>query len=280
MISRVLVPLGPSQYTETAIKVGCAVAANHNAVLTGLVVLDIPGIKNYIVPPPIGTKYVEDMEEKKIAEVRGKMESLLEKFKRTCSDAGIEFNTMQLEGSPSKTILKESLYYDAVIMGLRSYYHFESSKYGDSLEDLLDHSSTPVYAVPKTVKVPDFPRDKFKALICFDGSTPAARTLQRFAQLIIPETCEIKILTSHEDSKTAEYYLDRSEGYLNAHGFNNVQKEWTLAEIEDEVEKKYMDWADLIVIGAHSKKGILDFMLGSLSTHLIKLDKKPLFIGQ
>ena len=46
------------------------------------------------------------------------------------------------------------------------------------------------------------------------------------------------------------------------------------------MEEKYLPWADLVVLGVHSKKGLLDFMLGSLSRHLIKVGEKPLLFGQ
>ena len=34
------------------------------------------------------------------------------------------------------------------------------------------------------------------------------------------------------------------------------------------------------VINAHSKRGMFDFMIGSLTRHLIEAAKKPLLIGQ
>lgn len=41
-----------------------------------------------------------------------------------------------------------------------------------------------------------------------------------------------------------------------------------------------MDWTDLFVIGMHSKKGSLNFLIGSLPKYLLKESKVPVLIGQ
>lgn len=61
MIKRILIPLDSSPYTDTAIEMGCDLAKRHDAELTGLVVLDIPGIKETISTVPIGGLYYVDV---------------------------------------------------------------------------------------------------------------------------------------------------------------------------------------------------------------------------
>ena len=145
---------------------------------------------------------------------------------------------------------------------------------GDSLEKILAHSISPILAVPETYK------PIHNVLIAFDGSLPAARALKRFAYLAAPNDFEIQLLMAKTDLHTGNYYLDRAESYLSEYGIENIRKEWTPEVIIDVVDKKYMDWADLVVSGMHSKKGILDFLVGSLPKHLIREAKVPIFIGQ
>jgi nucleotide-binding universal stress UspA family protein len=54
MIKRILIPLDSSNYTDTAIEIGCDLAKRHGAELTGMVIMDIPGIKETISPVPLG----------------------------------------------------------------------------------------------------------------------------------------------------------------------------------------------------------------------------------
>ena len=280
MIKRILVPLDASPYTETALDVSCAIARQHDAQLTGLVILDIPGIEKSVGPAPMGAyHYAEELEEFKKQKATERIEELLAKFAEKCQREGISHTQAQLQGSPSERILGESIYYDAVIVGLRTFFDFESSDGpGIPLDELLDHTVTPIYGVPRNFTLPAA-GEKLKALIAFDGSLPAAKALQRFAYLGLPELMEVLLLTSAPHEDEAQYYLDQAQTYLNAHGITEVRQEWTQKGIIQTVEEEYIDWASFFVIGAHSKKGLLDFFLGSLTRYLIQEDKKPVLIG-
>jgi len=280
VIKRILVPLDASPYTETALDVSCAIARQHDAQLTGLVILDIPGIEKSVGPAPMGAyHYAEKLEEFKKQKATKHIEELLVKFEEKCQREGISHTQAQLQGSPSERILGESIYYDAVIVGLRTFFDFESSDGpGIPLDQLLDHTVTPFYGVPRNFTLPS-PGEKLKVLIAFDGSLPAARALQRFAHLALSEFVEVLLLTSTEHEDEAQYYLDQAQEYLQAHGITDVRQQWTQQGIIQAVEEEYIDWASFFVIGAHSKKGLLDFFLGSLTKYLIQADKKPVLIG-
>lgn len=85
---------------------------------------------------------------------------------------------------------------------------------------------------------------------------------------------------SDKDEATANFYLYHAEAYLRAHTIDNVKTVWTRHNIIETIESEYSNWADLIVAGAHSKKGVVDFMVGSVIKYLIKEAKKPIFLGQ
>jgi nucleotide-binding universal stress UspA family protein len=67
---------------------------------------------------------------------------------------------------------------------------------------------------------------------------------------------------------------------LAAHGFDEVRSEWTEDDIVEAVDERYLDAADLVVVGAHSKVAVIDFLIGSLTRHLIEVARKPILIGQ
>lgn len=280
MIKRILMPLDPSPYSETALEFGCNVAKQHGAEITGLVVLDIPGIEKSIGPLPFGgLHYVEPLEKSLEKEASEHIQSLLSKFNEKCQKEGVVHRQAERQGSPSERIIRESIFYDFVMIGLRTYFDFKASdKPGDSLEKILDHSITPIYGVPEKFSIPT--AEKIRVLIAFDGSLPSARALQRFAQLAVPDTTEVTLLMSDPKREAAGYYLDQAEAYLNTHSIHDVKKEWTSQNIIKAMEEQYLDWATIVVVGAHSKKGLYDFMVGSLTRYLIKVAKKPMIIGQ
>lgn len=282
MVKSILIPLDPSAYTDTAIKIGCTIAKTHGAQLTGLVVLDIDGIEKHIGPVPAGgSYYAEKLEEKHLKDAQERIDKLVENFKRICTNAGVKHIIAQNQGSPSDRILHESIFYDMIITGLRTFFHFETSdKPGESISKLLHESITPIYGVPEKFNPPDLSNEKLKVLIPFDASPSSSRALQRFAQFMIPETSEPLIVMSHDDKEIALAALEHAKRYLELHGFGNVRIEWTDDHIIEACDKKYLDWAHVAVVGSHSKRGLFDFMVGSLTNHLIKLNKIPVVIGQ
>ena len=54
MIKRILLPLDASPFTAAATEAACVLARDQGARITGLVVLDVPGIEKSIGPVPLG----------------------------------------------------------------------------------------------------------------------------------------------------------------------------------------------------------------------------------
>lgn len=57
MIRRILLPLDPSRFSESAMNMAFNIATVYDADVVGLVVLDISGIHKSIGPVPLGASY-------------------------------------------------------------------------------------------------------------------------------------------------------------------------------------------------------------------------------
>ncbi len=279
MLRRILVPLDPSPYTDAALEYGCLIAKQHDAAITGLTVLDVWGVEDAMSPTLYpGLYHAVRRLEYQAKNTRAHTEELLHKFEQKCKQQGVVYRQCSYQGIPSKHILGESIFHDLVVIGFHTDFDFGADPGSDrSLAKILDHSVTPILAVPDTCRW----REKtIKTLIAFNGSLPAARALQRFAQLAGDGDYEIILLMSDKDDNIANFYLSRAEAYLHAHTIENVKTVWTPQDIVRSMESGYIDWADLVVAGAHSKKGLVDFMVGSVVKYLIREAKKPIFLGQ
>ena len=280
MLRRILIPFDPSPYAAAALEYGCFLAKRQNAEVTGVVVLDIPGIEKSIGPTPLGgIYYASKLEKAKEKRAHEHIQSLLGKFRETCQREGVVHHEAELQGSPSEQILHDSIYYDLVIMGMRTHFHFETEhRPGDSIDRIFSHASTPFMTVPEYFQ----PKEKINVLIAFNGSLPAVRAMQGFVHLFEASVFEadITLLMSEMDEKIAKFHLDGASAYLNAHSFRNIKVEQISQDIIEAMDEKYLPWADMVVLGVHSRKGLLDFMLGSLGRHLIKVGTKPLLFGQ
>jgi nucleotide-binding universal stress UspA family protein len=281
MIKRILLPLDASPFTAAATEAACVLARNQDAQITGLVVLDIPGIKKSIGPVPLGGgHYAKRLEGSRLEEAEKVVDELLATFRAKCEAEGVPWQEAETQGTPHEQISDESVYYDALVMGLRTFYRFDpEGKPGDTLDNVLEHSVTPVMGVPESYVTPE-PGARVKSLLLFDGSLPAARSLQRFAQMARPELTDATLVMAGPDEELANYQLERAAHYLAAHGFDEVRSEWTEDDIVEAVDERYLDAADLVVVGAHSKVAVIDFLIGSLARHLIEVARKPILIGQ
>jgi nucleotide-binding universal stress UspA family protein len=282
MVKRILVPLDPSPYSKAALDLACTIGKKFKAELTGMAILDIPGIEKSIGPVPAGASYyAEHLEKTKLHDADIRCQGLLEQFEKKCKKEKVKSKITERQGSPSNQILKASVFYDLVVIGIRTFFHFESQdRAGDSLEKLLDDTITPIYAVPESFNSALLNKSGVKVLIAFDGSDPAARALQRFAQFAVLARPEITLINSNDDTKRSAYLLNAADNYLKCHGFKTVKKISTERPIKEIVEKQYYNKTDIIVMGVNSRKGLLEFVLGSLVKSLIKKGEKLLLIGQ
>ncbi|MDP8238732.1 MAG: universal stress protein [Candidatus Hatepunaea meridiana] len=280
MLRRILIPLDPSPFAQAALDWGCYAAKITSAELTGLAVLDQPGIERSIGSIPAGgIHYAQHLIEKKEKDALEYIEKLLKNFEDKCKQEGVAYRLAERQGNPSDQIIRDSIFYDLVVIGLRTYYQFDDdAKQGESVVEVLNQSVTPVLAVPDRFVSPE--RRKIKALVAFDGSLPSVRSIHRFAQLVRTAEFSVTILMSHPDMDYAKGCLSQAEAFMRAHDFKDIKTVWTPQNIIEEIREEYLEQTNLLVLGAHSKRGITNFMVGSLSKSLIKMENKYILIGQ
>ena len=277
MVKRILLPLDPSPYSDTALEYAINIAKETKAEVHGMVILDIPGIEKSIGPVAMGALYWADkLGKKKAEEAHEHVKVLLDNFKKRCKEEGVTAKEAEYQGSPSELIVKQSIYYDLVVMGLRTYYKFDTKDHpGDTLDKVLGNSITPVLAVPENYKA----MENANVLIAFDASLPSAIALQHFAHYASTIDLNIRIINSSEDKNEGDVILEHAKSYLKMYVSKDIETIWTPGHIIDTVKEEYLDWADMFVVGVHSKSGFLDFIVGSLTKELIEYGKKPVFIG-
>ncbi len=282
MIKRILLPLDPSEYAWSAALLAVKIAKVNNAQISGIVVLDVPGIEKSIGSvPPGATLFAKELEENRLSDAELHVRSLLKKFSKLCSDNNIKYDYHERQGSPSSKIIEHSLFYDLLILGNKTFYNFDTDENpGDSFDNILDQSITPIISVPEHLPESVLNNNRVKVTIAFDGSMQSARALQLFAKMRLFANHDIRIVMADDNKKLARHYLDDAEAYLKSHGFLHIKKQFTKDDIIDYIDVKPAGWTDMFVIGAHSKHGIIDFMVGSLTKHLIKKGDHILFIGQ
>lgn len=279
MIRRILLPLDPSAYSEAAMQYAVNIAKRQQSEIEGLTVIDIPDIEDNVttfVPLPRGADLNIEHENEMIVDARKKAQTLLNSFGELCQSEHVFCTQRQYEGRPENVILRESNFFDLVVIGMRTYFHFETTdKSGHSLEMLLNNTITPILAVPENFK------QIKKVLIAYDGSMPSTRALQRFVHMSINSDFEITLLMRDDDEEEAMNEMQKVTKYIHSYGNNiSVSRVWTDRNLIKTIEENYINNVDVVVCGMHARNAVEKFTIGTLPKYLIEKNQVATFICQ
>lgn len=275
VIKRIMVPLDPSIYAEAAIRTACQIAKVHGGSVGGVVVVDASDIRTSI-SPAIGPCYpmLADVVRSRTNHAQRILDDCMVRFTSICEQEGVEHFETAWEGIPSSKLLESSIFFDLVVIGLRTFFHFETrGENGDCLSDLLDDTVVPVLAVPAQGVA-----SSRRVLVAFDGSMASAAALHAFARLAAPFRTEVTVFVAEKEEHESKFLLDEAEGYLAAHGIQNVTKVAEKSPIRAILENNFIDDFDLIVSGIHSNQRFKDYFVGSFAKRLIEDGSKPVLL--
>lgn len=275
-IKRILVPLDPSPYSLSAIRTACKIASAHGAEIFGIAVLDSEEIEASIVPA-IGPYYAQMFAavDKRISHAKKALKTCEKRFVELCEEHQVDYKLSSTEGIPVDKIMESSMFYDLLIVGLETHFHFETdTEKPGSLARLLDRSITPVLAVTDKGCV-EFER----ALVVFDGSLSSARAMHDFAKLAAPFNMEVTVIIAQKKKSEANFLLSKASEFLSSHGIGKVTTKRAAGPIDEAVDEQRMKAFDMIVCGIYSRKTVKDFFVGSFTRTLIGRKTTPLFLS-
>lgn len=278
MIKRILVPLDPSSHALAALDFGIAVAKRHSAEVTGFMILDAPDIERAVGPvTPGAIEFARKAERRREAKAHHRIQELLGRFAKRCEAAGVSHRSLEVTGNPAEMIIRESVFFDLVLLGIRTYFHFETQEGPcTTLTDIAGRVMPPIITLPAKHPGPDAVK---RILIAFGGSRTGAKSVRQFAGLHLFTDAHVTVLSSNEDMTTAQRHTAAVKRFLSAHDYTNVEEVWTPESIGETIRDRYVGNVDLIVLGAHAKTGILSFLYGQVTKALIADGTTPLFIA-
>ena len=275
-IQNILVPLDLSPFTDAATANACAIARQHCALVEGLVVLDLPEIAGVDLPYhawmlPEALKLSEEL----TIDAKKRISDAAMRLAAACEAQHIPHREAEFQGVHANCILEAAAFHDIVVMGLRTFFHFETrAEAGDSLAKVLHAPTAPVLAVPKH----DDGNWKNVA-IAFDGSPHACRALKDFARFAQPYSFDVTVLMSADDKERAQASLNSAAAYLRSHGVKDIKTVVDNRGISTVIEEDFLETTDLIVAGIHARKHIKNLFVGSVTQRLIDHGHRPLFLS-
>ncbi|OPY89813.1 MAG: Universal stress protein family protein [Syntrophus sp. PtaU1.Bin208] len=277
---RILVGIDDSDYAQRAIAYGIALAKNSGATLAGICVVDTFGIERHSAGANIGAFYfAQKLIDEKINESREKLEKLLDEFEENCRSNGVKYEKIITSGTPAREIIRESELADLLIIGVRTFFHFETLEGpGDTFEKVVSHGRCPLIAVTNE----ELPLE-MNVLIAYDGNLKSNNALKAFAGIndLFNFSRSATLLNVNDEPGEGDKILEKADRYLQAHGLKTRKKVRSgrpremihRAVKEMEEEKK-----TLLVIGTSASNEIASFFLGNSLKNVVRDGSIPLFI--
>jgi nucleotide-binding universal stress UspA family protein len=271
--AKILLGLDGSNYAEAAKEYACEIALTQGATITGVAIIDLPGIQSTGGPVPLGGAHYElQREGHLLEETQEKAKVILDEFEQTCEARKIKTVLHADTGSPFSEIIEESKFHDFTVIGKKTFFGYSDHETFGTLEKVLKNGLTPVLAVPDSVRKIE------KVLVAYDNSIPAAKVVHMFLLLGIWNACDITLLTVSDDSKEANTLLENLDDFFQSYGIQpNLA---TRSGHPDAEVKSYIaeNEIDLLVMGAYGRKSVREFFVGSVTQHLIQETDIPLFL--
>lgn len=276
-IKRILTPVDVSAFAEAAARRSCEVAVRHGAEVTGLVVLDSPGIRSSIAPADVSHwPLVQETVMRATADAAERIHEARDRFAKHCDRQKVTHRESEFEGVPADKILEASVLYDLVVMGLRTFFHFETQEGpGDSLAKVLGRTVTPVLAVPESDNGEPYRR----AVVAWDGSFSAGRAFRDFLGFAAPYDLDITVLTAGADAEQGKVLLREAESFLRSHGVLKYRTVHTATLSTEAIHDEYLKDADLVVAGIHARRFFVDLFVGSFTNGLIERGDIALYLS-
>lgn len=283
MLKRLLLALDIDDDSPIATQYAKAISERFQANVTGLAVINTHAVNAEIGPGGSvgGAYYAEKIRARRMREERALAFELADTFEEEMETSALHHVEHVSDGVPYKRIAEEMKYADLLVIGREPhFFNSRPDRKTNTLARIVKHGVSP------SLVVPDAYREVRRVLVAYDASDPAARTMQKFAQLR-PFGTDLRIEIVHVRSWVGDHFTKRSEQllslaaeYLGAHGFETVR---TMSLDLADPQARIMEYArefeaDLIVAGAHSMSAVKRVAFGSTTHTLLQGCPIPFFL--
>lgn len=272
MLRSILLALDDTPGALAARDLAFALAREHGARVTALVVLDRPHTLDSHEPVPIGgASFATRRNQALAAQLEAEAASVVEAAH--LASAGLAFDVVRRPEAPEAALLAEGAFHDLVVIGRDSTLGREACDDGLSptIEALVRDGARPLLVVPPPSLtaglVPGGP-----VLMAEAAGLPTQRTLHLFALLGLGRDRPIRVFSMAGNGEALA-------GYLRAHGLDvqgvTIVQEDGHAQLLDEARRLQ---AALLVIGAEEEGGLARLVFGSETARLLRASPCPVFI--
>lgn len=271
----IMIGVDGSPFGEAAVEFGLRWAVEYKCRLTGVGVVDEPGMTSGEMGPIGGGAYKADRDGNRIKKASEQIRNWLDAFSARCNAVGVGASVVTESGDPVAVLSLEAQAHDLVLLGQQTHFQFESQDSPDDvLQQLIRHAPRPVVAIPLK------PEGGRGVVIAYDGSLQAARAVQAFQATGLGVGRLAHVVHIGSGSGADSPHTCRAVEFLTAHGIAASVRDLRAADsVAHALIGACRDLrAGLVVMGAYGRSTLYEFFLGSVTRTMLAESPVPLFL--
>lgn len=276
MIHQILVGIDGSDYGDTAVQWGMALAKKYAATLHGLHVVDIVQVESpllYDLAGAIGAAPMLHLTGQMQQNLEARGQHLMLRFQETCEAAHLQGVPHLATGIIPTEILRLAADMDLIILG-RGGLHTLLSKalLGSAVETIVRRSVIPTLVTTQYYYPATHP------LIATDGSPSATAALHTAAQFARLFGLPLRVVHCAPDAASAQACLDDARAQLAAYPIP-YEVDLCLGNAHEDLVQYLLDHNhDMLFLGAFGRRRVVEWVLGSTTQYLLRVCPTPLLL--
>ncbi|MHC4780205.1 MAG: universal stress protein [Planctomycetota bacterium] len=273
MIRKILVGLGATPFSVSAVNHAVELASTHGASLTGLTVVDEDRLALKGAYSGLG-EFGDLPRDRRIALAHEKEDEVVKAFEDRCAEAAISCAVHRERGDSPDVLCRYGRTHDLTVLGLHELFDY----------DIIEVPENPVsrcfaLGVVPILAVPETHRKVEKVLVAYHGSVTAAGALRRFLLMRLWHPVEIRIVCFAQADEDAQQNLEDARALCAAHGFEALSQTRPGTALENLLPFAEEWRADLIVMGDSVRSFLSRSLFGDVVLQAIRNSDRPLFLA-
>ena len=276
MIKHIAVGLDGSAHAAAAERLVLELVKRLSGVVHGVHVVDATFLEGAFITDISGAMGFEpflNLQAQMRATLDDVAKAIEDDFTARCEAASVETHFHLERAGVAHGILTAGKLADLLVIGQRGVNaRFHEDLLGSTAEMLLRRSPLPVLVVPLEAEMPRRP------MVAYDGSPKAVRALHQAAELVRALSLPLTVVCVDAADKGARARLDEAARYLAPYGVQVTYE----ARLGEAVEQELLGMLkpgsfDLVFLGAHGHRRIVELVLGSTSQYVARRATVPVW---